>query len=333
MTEVLKRALSPDPEGRPASGSQLARQLALCLQPKSKQLLEVPRGGLRRWARAWPLTAAMLVILLPNMVAGVFNFIYNEVTIIGKLAEDAKILNADDTFKETFRYTCAWLNLIYFSVGALLVYVIMGPAARKVGSGLVDPKNTPAIRQRSLYYGHIAAALGTLMWFSSGVVFPAVMKLQLPSLQGIHFLTFFASMAICGLIAAAYPYFLMTFLVTQVYYPALLHQAPVSEEEEMGLQAVPSYFWIYWSISVLVPFAGIALFFFGGTNLQANDDFVWWHKAAVGALIVSGAFGSIAILRLSKWIQDDVKALSAAIHPLDVTSSMTETADALSSTV
>jgi serine/threonine protein kinase len=329
MTEILKRALSPDPEGRPMSGSQLARQLALCLQPKSKQLLEVPRGGLRRWARAWPLTAAMLVILLPNAFAGVFNFIYNKVTIIEKLAHDSKIANAD----ELFNTTCAWLNLIYFSVGALLVYFIMGQAARKILSGRSDLNKVAAVRQRSLYYGHIAAVLGTLMWLSSGIVFPGVMRLQIPDINYWHFLTFFASMAICGLIAAAYPYFLMTFLVTQVYFPALMSQAPVSEEEEGRLQSVPSYFWIYLFISVLVPFAGIALFLLGGVDLKATTPQANWHKAALGALIISGIFGSLAILRLSTWIQNDVKALSAAIHPLDVTSSMTETADALSSTV
>ena len=200
--------------------------------------------------------------------------------------------------------------------------------------GTPDLKNAAAIRQRSLYFGHIAAVLGILMWLSAGIVFPAVMALQIEGkFQLSHFLTFFASMAICGLIAAAYPYFLMTTLVMRVYFPALMSQAPVSEDEETRLQAVPSYFSVYLFLSVLVPFAGIALFLVSGVDLRANDVYAVTHKVALSALFVSGVLGFLAILRLSKWIQDDIKALSAAIHPPDVTSNMTEAVDALSSTV
>ncbi len=328
ITQVLTKALAPDSEQRHPDGAEMARELALCLQPKAKQLLEVPRGGLRRFARAWPLVAAILVILLPNIGAAIFNFFYNLYTIVPEIArleagKPGPHLSEVEILAIFYR-VCTILNSVYFALGAVLVWLIIGPAASMVTAVNPDPERVIRARSRSLYLGHVAAAFGTVLWLTSGITFPAAMHLNVGAMQPIY-KYFFASMTLCGLIAAAYPYLLTTYLVTHVFYPVMLRQAPTTEEDERQLAAVPEQWAFYQACAVLVPFMGMGMFIFRGIEQTAA------HQAALIALILSGILGFIAARWIHKKIEQDIAALLAAIRPIDA-SSMTDTAIAFSAT-
>lgn len=329
ITEVLVKALSPEPADRPASGSAMARELALCLQPRSKALLEIPKGGLRKTIRHWPLMAAIVVVVIPNMFGAAFNLAYNDHLVP----------------KEAPGNSWKWWtivvigNTVYFTIAGLLVYYIIGPATRLVWQTLSSQKIVPeeaiAMRRRSLSFGHIAAILGSLIWATAGIVFPLAIHGSLIADDGkpigvtfyLHFLT---SMVICGMISAAYPFFALTLLATKYYFPALLPFAPGTDADDEHLKRLEDESFRYLFVAIAPPALGLFILI---VMVVMGNVMDFWEKAALVGLFVLGAIGFVVAVVMYKRILAAIADLKAAVHPLDVTSSMTETADALSSTV
>jgi serine/threonine protein kinase len=330
ITEVLIKALSPDPADRPASGAALARELALCLQPRSKALLEIPKGGLRRTIRHWPLLAAVVVVVIPNMLGAAFNLAYNY-----HLVPEA--YPGEKNFW-TWMAIVGIGNVVYFTVAGLLVYYIIGPATRLVwltlSSKKIAQEEAIAMRRRSLSFGHIAAILGSLIWATAGIVFPLAVHLSMDHTEKpvdiffyLHFLT---SMVICGMISAAYPFFALTLLATKYYFPALLPFAPGTDEDDRRLDQLEDQAIWYLPVAFFPPIAGVAIF---AVMMNLNIPIKEEERPALMALVALGGIGFAVAYNLYRRIRAAVADLKAAVHPLDVTSSMTETADALSSTV
>ena len=320
VTEILATCLAPDVTSRPASGDELAGQLALCLQPRSKRLLERPTGGLRRRVRRWPMLAAVLVVLVPNALAGAFNYIYNFAWMDKALPPNF------------FVVLSAVLNVVYFSFGALLAHWIIGPVAFLVRATLdaprLDPHQIALQKVRAVRLGHIAAVSGIVLWLTSGIVFPAsIHLLSGHSSDGwlMIYAHFFASMSICGLIAAAYPFFGMTFLVTHVYYPALLAVDPGDEEEAARLTNLLRHCSFYLWIAGAVPLVGSLMIVLWGDSLQAEKTVAFWAQVV---LVVAGMAGSmLTTFVLFPRIRDDISALVGAIRPLSMNHSGTESVD------
>lgn len=331
ITEVLTKALSPEPADRPASGAAMARDLALCLQPRSKVLFEIPKGGLRRTIRHWPLMAAVVVVVIPNMFGAAFNLAYNW-----------HLVPYGDWGEKNF---WAWMtivaigNTVYFTIAGLLVYYIIGPATNLVWQTLSSKKIVPeeaiAMRRRSLSFGHIAAILGSIIWATAGVVFPLAIdrclehdpKEPIDIFFYLHFLT---SMVICGMISAAYPFFALTLLATKYYFPALLPCAPGTDVDDEHLKRLEDQSFPYLIAAVAPPAIGLFILIL---MMVMGKEMGFWEKSALVGLFVLGAIGYVVALIMYKRIVAAIADLKAAVHPLDVTSSMTETADALSSTV
>lgn len=329
MTQTLSKALSPDPNDRPANGAAMARELALCLQPRSKALLEVPHGGLRKLVRAWPLMAAVVVVVVPNLFGAAFNLSYNWHLV-------------------PYVWTSGfwpWMtivtigNIVYFSIAGVLVYSLIGQATNAVWATMTSKKVSPveavAMRLRLLTFGHVAAILGSIIWATAGVVFPLAIHLTMTPEEGkpitvFFYLHFLASMVICGMISAAYPFFGLTLLATKYYFPALLPCAPGTDEDDAKLETLKDQTFPYLAVAIGPPAGGIFIFV---VMMLLGQQMGFWEKFALLALFVIGAIGFVVALFMYKRILAAISDLKAAVHPFDVTSSMTETADALSRTV
>ena len=314
LTKVLLRGLSPNIEDRPTDGMAFARDLALCLQPKSRRLLELPSLGWRRLARAWPMLATILVVLFPNALAGFFNYTYNH-SVIQNLGEQAD---------HAFKLVTLALNGFYFSLGALLARLIVYPAAHAVClsevPGALSPELAIAVRLRAIRFGSISAFLGVLLWLTSGITFPLSIQWMYPEMPGYVYLHFLASMTICGLIAAAYPFFGFTILMTRVFYPALLRVAPGTDADEDCLLRLASRTTPYLLTAGIVPLASMLLVVL--TSGEAN------HQVIL-ALIVSGLAGLVFAYMLYQKIRQDITALLIAVRPLDAANTETESRSVL----
>ena len=107
LDEVLPRCLAAQPAGRFATGLELANELDLCLQPDARRLLSGAASGWKRWARRWPVVTVALITVIPNIVAAIFNFLYNH-------GEITRLLPAAEP---TFMRIQTIINLIAFPVG------------------------------------------------------------------------------------------------------------------------------------------------------------------------------------------------------------------------
>jgi hypothetical protein len=297
LTGTLAKALNPDRDARQPNGETLGRELWLCLEPKSRALVELPSLGWRAMVRRWPLAAAVLVALLPNAVVGFGNFIYNQ----SQLAK-----NGDEALA-AFQNVSMALNLNYFSIGAILAKFLVGPvvALAKPGTRLPKDADIVAARCRSLSLGHTAAIIGVIMWISSGMVFPITLYWLVPTIRGETYRHFMASMTICGLIAAAYPFFGLTFLAIRVYFPAMLKHVPGTETDAESLRSLDGALSIYLFVAAIVPLASMLMV----VLLKIEDRFVSL------ALILSGLMGLACLYFAQMKIREDIAALLKVVDP------------------
>ena len=89
-----------------------------------------------------------------------------------------------------------------------------------------------------------------------------------PPAGAAAYVHFVLSLAACGLIAAAYPYFLVTFLAVRVMYPALLGSAAPDAE---ALRRVERELGRYRAAATAVPLVAVALL----ASRGASHPFGW----------------------------------------------------------
>jgi serine/threonine protein kinase len=120
LDDVLLRCLTAEPDQRFPTGQELAHAFDLCLQPEAQRLLGGFHAGWKRWARRYPLFAVVVITVLPNLIAAVFNFLYNRGEILQRLPHA----------EPTFMRIQSIINLIAFPTGALSACWLAGSVAR-----------------------------------------------------------------------------------------------------------------------------------------------------------------------------------------------------------
>jgi serine/threonine protein kinase len=274
---VLLRCLDPDPGRRPATAGEVARELELCLRPATRGLTRPAAGGWRGAVRRHPVATLLLVATVPNVLASAFNIVYNEAEIIARWPESGR----------AFGRIVPAINGFFFPLGMLVFGLAIRPVAAALGRVRAgDPPGPGELacgRARALRLGTVAAAACTACWLVAGVLWPVALRAAAgPPPQGggvyVHFLL---SLAVCGLIAAAYPYFLVTFLAVRVIYPALLGPDGPGPADPPALRRVDRDLGRYRAAAAAVPLLAVALLASrGAANL-----------AAVAALSAAGLAG------------------------------------------
>jgi hypothetical protein len=294
--DVLLRCLDPDPAKRPASAGELARELELCLRPATRRLVRPEAGGWREVVRRHPLAAVLLLGVVPNALASLFNIAYNSAEIIAHwpAAGDA------------FAWIVPLVNGVFFPVGMLLVALAVWPVAcglRRLRAGeRLDPDELAFLRRRCLRQGAAGALACVGCWAAAGVVWPVALAAAAgPPPQGggvyVHFLL---SLVVCGLVAAAYPYFLVTFLAVRVFVPALLGPDGPRPSDEAALRRVGRELGVYRAAANAVPLLAVALLASRGAS----------NPAAAAALSVAGLIGLAVAYVIEARTREDLAALS-----------------------
>ena len=296
LRDVLLRCLEANPDLRPATAGEMARELELCLRPATRKLLRPKPGGWPQFVRQHPFLSLMLAGLIPNVLAAIFNIVYNEAEIVAHW----------DEAKSAFESIVPPINGVLFAIGISIMALSILPVARELrrlrGSGPTDEKNLSRLRRRCLRLGSIAALVCVVTWAAAGLIWPIVLRMSAaPPPQGMEaYIHFLLSLVICGLIAAAYPYFLITFLAVRVLYPALVGPGGLDSSDDPALRRVERELSRFRAAAAAVPLIAVAML----ASRGASETY------AVAILSVTGLAGTLLAFALEGRTRADLKALS-----------------------
>jgi len=302
---VLQKCLAPNRDDRYLTADELARDLLICTQPHAQQLLHLPTTGWRNFARNWPITAILLAVLPPNILAAFFNYYYNRAAIVEHLS----------VFLPTFWKVQLVINLVAFPIGIILAAVITWPIVKGIlyasDEKLSKSPVAARVRQRALAFGHIAAIIGIAEWMVAGVTYPISLQVLGGALSTGDYIHFATSLAICGLIAAAYPFFFSSVLAVRVFFPTLLKREKLNESDETALERLGWRSGIYLLVAGGVPVVGVILLVVSNLFTQSQST------VALLVMSVVGGLGLLLAFALYRTIQRDVATFLNSASPID----------------
>jgi serine/threonine protein kinase len=297
LREVLLRCLDPDAARRPRDAGALARELELCLRPATRALLRPAPGGWRELVRRHPLLTMYPAGLAPNLLAALFNIVYNRAEIVAYWEQAAPV----------FERIILIVNGIFFPLGMVIWALLMLPVVRAVGrrhrGEAIDEDSLARLRRHALRLGQFAAAVCVACWVVAGVIWPLALRILAgpPSEGPAAYVHFLLSLAACGMIAAAYPYFIVTYLSVHVIYPMLLGPAGPVAEDTPALARLERELGLYRAVATAVPLLALVLL---ATMRGASNAF------AIAVLSVTGLAGTVLAFALEGRIRADLAALT-----------------------
>lgn len=306
LADVLRECLAADRDGRPGSGGEIARRLALVGRPRSRRLVALPRGGWRRFARRMPFEAASVCMVVPNLLLAIANNLHQRRILEAFLAGSEAAPACGDVIT-AFYAAVGIVNAIAFPLGAWIGWRMMADLVRVIrGARTVVPPELESLRRRSLLFAENMTWTAVGLWIACGVGGAILFALQVGILPLPVHMLFIQSTLVCGLMAMAYSFFLLTLVVLRSIYPALLDRR-TDHDDEPNLRAVAARSGWYLLVAGGVPLVTMSLMF-----LLGSDD-----RPALTLLTLA----SLAGLAFSFWayreIDEDVAALIAAGRPAD----------------
>jgi hypothetical protein len=160
----------------------------------------------------------------------------------------------------------------------------------------------------TLAFDEISSKTSLLVWLAAGVVYPVSIGLASPGLPASAYVHFLASLALCGLIATAYPFFFVAFLSVRVLYPALVRREASGVEDVIELRELSRLLGRYLLLAALVPLVAVLVLVVTGSESR-------W---ALTVPSVGGLVGVSAVFLLFRALQIDLDALARVLCPDEV---------------
>lgn len=273
LDQVIAGVLRLDPADRIQSAAELAREFHLCNQPDAKRLFIFHERGWKAWCRRHPIIAAAIATLVPNVVSAVLNFEYNHSRI------QAEIPAAEPTFMRIQ----AVINTIAFPTGVGLITFLIILVSRSLNpSPLVEasPKFLASRRRLCLNLGNYASIVCVSLWMIAGPAYPIALRLIYGPVPTSIYLSFVTSLALCGLIAASYPFFGISFLSVRCVYPMLLQRDPQHTEDSRWLEGLSRQAWGYLVLAALMPMVSVTIL-----ALSGSTDRRWLVISSVAGIV------------------------------------------------
>ncbi|MVU79443.1 protein kinase [Nocardia sp. ET3-3] len=302
LRRVLLECLRPDPARRWQSGGQLAGQLDLCLDARARDLVDPPRRSPWARLRGWPVPIAVLCVGLPNALASWYNIRINKSLIVDEMS----VLD-----QHRFGQVALVNNAITFPLAAvLLLWLARRPLTvsyRLAHGHEYTPAQLARARADTLLMGERAVWIPFAMWMIAGIVWPLALEgagADLPHNAFWHFLT---AQVVCALIALAYPFFPIMVYSVRSLYPQLLARGSVGPADRRQLSALARRSNLYLAAAASVPLLGVASM----TFVSTAD--LWLVIVPLRWLSVGGVLAFVLTYRLSRLLEDDLRALVRAI--------------------
>ncbi|MFN9372332.1 MAG: serine/threonine-protein kinase [Planctomycetaceae bacterium] len=298
LAQVLRRLLSPEAGDRYPTGLELSRQLDLCLEPGTMQLLTPHPHEWRSILRRRGVIALLVLAVLPNLVVAVFNGFVNRDRIVDGLA-------GQQLGGAIVAYTL--IQLLAFPLAAVVLAWRSWPVLRSMQRPLpaVGSSGSPvrSVRSRCLGMGTDAATTSLGTWLLVAVVCPLVIWLNGPHRDPPF--EFSASLFLCGLIAVAYSFFGIAWLSASVFYPALVELQRLTREDRQELRSLRRWSWFFLLLAAFVPFASVAILAMLGTS----------RGTALILLAGGGVLGLGMALLIFRALQRDLQTLLLIAAP------------------
>ncbi|MFI6870654.1 serine/threonine-protein kinase [Nocardia sp. NPDC050406] len=304
LRRVLLTCLAPDRDERWSSGGVLAKQLEMCLDERARDLVDPPPDSWRLRLRGWRILIITLAIGIPNILASLYNIGHNDMLIVSRLTEDAQ---------RTFTLVTATVNGLFYPIGiAVIIYlgrsVITVPHGLKRGRAF-DPETLRAARADVLLLGERASFVVFTLWVLAGFTFPLSLRLATGEIPARGMLHFLVSLVVCGAIAVAYPFFLVTFYLVRCIYPMFLRHGDISSDDAVWLHRLGDRCTGYLAVAASVPLLAVA----GVTFLPATD--IPEVIVAVRVLCVGGIAAFVAVYWMFRALEADLSALERVVDP------------------
>ncbi|MDV6242209.1 serine/threonine-protein kinase [Rhodococcus opacus] len=302
LRRILVKSLAPDRDDRWSSGRKLTRQFALCLDPHARDLVDPAPGSLRSTMWRWALPIVIAAVGIPNLLAAGYNYYYNKVLIIATLPVEAQ---------QDLEFVHLVIGGIAFPLGAVLI-VYWCRLALTVPRGLRNGRTYSSevlekARATTLGLGHRAVVVSFGLWVVAGVAYPVALEITAGGISLGAYTQLLASLAVCGAVALAYPFFILTFYAVRCLYPILLSHGELRGSDGRNIRALGRGMPRYLAVAAAVPLIGVAgLSFVGGNTGDAVN-------ATVRALCLGGIFAFIAVYQLFRRIESDLRALERVV--------------------
>ena len=160
--------------------------------------------------------------------------------------------------------------------------------------------------------GCLVALISIVEWTIAACVYPISLRLIHADMPTAAMLRFFFSLLLCGLVAAAYPFFIVTFFSLRSLYPVFV----VSDFEGAStdvdlLRKVGRWNGVYLVVAALAPFLAITALI---ADSRINDNVL--PEGAERSMAVFSAIGVLGLpwlFWLSQAIRTDLATLSGVL--------------------
>lgn len=300
LRAVLKKCLAPQKEDRYACGAELSRALLLCLHPEAERLIETRGRPWKRLAQRLYIPMLLLFAVAPNAAAAWFNHAYNH-DFIERNLQDAM---------PTFQMLVLAINGVSFPMGMGIIVWLAWPVARALRARSTIPaEQWPFIRHRALRMGHYVGMIGVALWAIAGCLYPVGLGLAGAPVGAFGSGRFIISLLFCGLIAAAYPFFLITGATLRAIYPVLLQTSTDDRTETNSLSWLDREMWIYLGLAAGVPMLSVVAMAAEVSNAMA-DSVRFLAMLALGSLV-----GFCLVFALILFMRRDTNSLRFVLDP------------------
>ncbi len=299
LEKALRAALAHATADRPASGADLAGSLRLALHPDAASLFDPGDRAIRtQLAQVSPWLVAATAILLPHIVAGVFNLIYN-----------LEIL--DEEMQKGLSKIAIWVNLVAVALAVpILIWYTRG-MARAVRMANEGSRISSEDVSDTVDLGHRAALIGGAFWMVAGIVYPLALWWMYPAFTPMLAVHFFVSLLICGGVAMTYPFFSLALMSTLAFYPRLMRGTLRDPGFDLRAHQMVRRSEAYLLVAAIIPMLGAALL----VSSQSQSSVFMLIAIAMGMIGLLGSF--LAFLVVSdRWTKmGKVLSTRAAVVP------------------
>jgi serine/threonine protein kinase len=297
LQRALVRALDPEPENRWSCGADMAQQLAVCLDARARDLVDAPPTSWRLRARKLMHPIIALAIVIPNVLAILYNYNHNRSLVIDKL--DVQVQHRFDQ-----------ITLATYGVGFLIGFVVINMLIARLWSiarGLrkgrsYDAETLARARADTLRLGMRTVLTCCALWAMTGVVVLVIMEATGNHIATESYVYFFVTQIVCG-VAMAYPYFLVTFYAVRSLYPMFLPHGGLGVQDARRLRRLEVRSTYFLAAAAAVPLLGVA----SATFIPPQD--IASVIVTLRLLCIGSALAFIGVYWLFRMLEKDLAAL------------------------
>lgn len=292
---VVEKCTAARKEDRIQSTNEMIDLLKACIENASIQARLKKQGWYLTTANRFPLLTLSFSILIPHIIAGIINLLYNSMRIVSNLTPIQQ---------SVFERMVPIVNLVIYGVCTILLLRILSPLFRK------DPSDMRTLRARLLGASRKVALISALGWTAAALSFPF----------GIHFLGepagpelfihFFISFFLSAMVASTYSALNSQYFLLRILYPKLwIGATQIRKTATMELSPFLPKIRMNYSLSGTVPLIGAGLMVLVGPETLVGSSYTI-YRALLATFIGMGIVGVFYAMNSSRDLTETISTMT-----------------------